>query len=283
MTGSNSLQDKVFLNGAYLPLSEAKISVLDRGFLFADGVYEVMPAYAGKFFRIDDHCERLQASLDDIKLGLHYTVTQWLNILEPLLDKGKDQYIYLQVTRGVAAKRDHAFPQHIEPTIFAMCSDIKPFSALKAGAKAITMDDNRWKLCNIKSTALLGNVLLRQEAVERDCAEAILYKNDIVTEGAASNLFAVIDDVLVTPRSTDDILLGITRKVILELAEQHDIHYMQRDISVTELKIASEIWVTSSTREIVPIIELDEQTVGNGKQGKIWCKMDSLFQDYKRR
>ena len=271
----------VYLNGDYLPLSEAKVSVLDRGFLFGDGVYEVIPSYSGRLFRLQDHLDRLQASLQRIRLQLSYDADQWLNILTSLLDINKDQYIYLQITRGVAPKRDHAFPTESNPTIFAMCSNLQPFPGVKNGIKALTMDDSRWELCNVKATTLLANILLRQEAIEKGASEAILYKNGYITEGAASNLFAVINNILVTPKNTTEILPGITRQVILELALKNNIPVSEETISLQALKTASEIWVTSSTREIVPVIELDSERVGSGKPSVMWHKMNQLFQDYK--
>jgi len=276
------IESQVYLNGEYLPLSEAKVSVLDRGFLFGDGVYEVIPSYSGQLFRMQDHLDRLHDSLSKIRLALPYTFEQWMEILLPLLDNSKDQYIYLQITRGVAAKRDHAFPKNPVPTIFAMCSDIKPFAGLETGVKALSMEDSRWEMCNVKATTLLANVLLRQQAVEQGCAEAILHRNGYVTEGAASNLFAVIDGVLITPEKTAEILPGITRKVILELAEINDFQLSEEIISLDALQTASEIWITSSTREIIPVVELDSEPVGDGKPGPVFHKMNQLFQDYKK-
>ena len=279
----NKLSDKkVYLNGEYLPLSEAKVSVLDRGFLFGDGVYEVIPSYSGHLFRMQDHLDRLLASLARIRVDFSYDLETWLEILTPLIDKTRDQYIYLQITRGVAPKRDHAFPKDPVPTVFAMCSDIKPFAEAETGVKALTMDDSRWEMCNVKATTLLANVLLRQEAIEKGCAEAILVKNGYVTEGAASNLFAVIDGILITPENTAEILPGITRQVILELAQNNDIQLSEEIISVQTLQKATEIWLTSSTREIIPVVELDSEQVGNGKPGPVWQKMNQLFQEYKR-
>jgi len=276
------IDSKVYLNGEYLPLSEAKISVLDRGFLFGDGVYEVIPSYSGQLFRMQDHLDRLQASLSKIRLELPYEFEQWMGVLSPLLDPTKDQYIYLQITRGVAAKRDHAFPKHPVPTIFAMCSGIKPFAGVKTGVKALTMEDSRWEMCNVKATTLLANVLLRQQAVEQGCAEAILHRNGYVTEGAASNLFAVIDGILITPEKTAEILPGITRQVILELAQANDFQLSEEIISLEALQIASEIWITSSTREIIPVVELDSEPIGDGIPGPVFHKMNQLFQDYKK-
>ena len=276
------IDNQVYLNGEYLPLSEAKVSVLDRGFLFGDGVYEVIPSYCGVFFRMQDHLDRLHASMKRIRMDMFYEQEQWLEILSPLLDKTKDQYIYLQITRGVAAKRDHAFPKDTLPTVFAMCSDIKPFAGVETGVKAMTMEDSRWEMCDVKATTLLANVLLRQKAVEQGCAEAILYRNDYVTEGAASNLFAVIDGVLITPEKTGEILPGITRQVVLDLAEKNAFKMSEEIISLEALQAASEIWITSSTREIVPVIELDSQPVGAGVPGPVFQKMNQIFQEYKK-
>lgn len=276
------MSDKVYLNGEYLPLSEAKVSVLDRGFLFGDGVYEVIPAYAGRLFRLEDHIVRLNNSLAGIRLPLSYSVADWQAIFQPMLDRSKDQYIYLQITRGYAAKRDHGFPEQIVPTVFAMCSEIKPFAGRVNGIKAVTLDDTRWQMCNIKAITLLANILLRQEALDQDCAEALLVKDGYVTEGAASNLFAVIDGVLVTPAKNHEILPGITRDVILELAAANNVAYREEVITLEQLKAASEVWVTSSTREIVPVIELDGVAVGEGKPGPVWHTVDNLLQTYKK-
>ncbi len=272
----------VYLNGQYLPLADAKVSVLDRGFLFGDGIYEVIPSYSGKLFHFQGHMQRLENSLSSIRLTNPHDREQWLHILTPLLDVNLDQYIYLQITRGTGSKRDHAFPENVTPTVFAMCSDIVPFADLDSGAKAISVDDSRWELCNVKATTLLANILLRQQAVEKGCAEAILIKDGYVTEGAASNIFAVIDGILITPPKDHAILPGITRDVILELAEQNNIPYSEDIISLEALKTASEIWLTSSTREIIPVVQLDNEMVSNGKPGPVWRNMNQLFQAYKQ-
>ena len=276
------MSDQVYLNGHYLPLSEAKVSVLDRGFLFGDGIYEVIPVYGGNIFRLDEHITRLNNSLAGIRLTLNYSTAQWQALFQPFLRSDRDQYLYLQITRGVAPKRDHGFPAHIEPTVFAMCSDMLPFAGRINGVKAITLDDSRWQFCNIKATTLLANILLRQQALDADCAEAILVKNGYVVEGAASNVFAVIDDCIITPPKTNDILPGITRDVILELAHDHALNYSEDIIALEALQAASEIWVTSSTREIVPVIELDGTPVGNGQPGPVFARVDALFQAHKR-
>ena len=272
----------VYLNGQYLPLNEAKISVLDRGFLFGDGVYEVIPSYSGHLFHFQEHLERLENSLAAIRLTNPYTRKQWLEFLTPLLDANFDQYIYLQITRGVADKRDHAFPDNTPATVFAMCSNIVPLAGLNTGVKAISMDDSRWKLCNVKAITLLGNILHRQEAIDQGCVEALLVKDGYVTEGAASNVFAVIDGVLCTPPKGNDILPGITRDVILDIAQKNNIPCSEDKISFAALQTASEIWVTSSTREIIPVVELDSKPVSDGKPGPVWQTMNQLFQAYKQ-
>jgi D-alanine transaminase len=274
--------DTVYLNGQYLPLSDAKISVMDRGFLFGDGVYEVIPAYAGRLFRLEGHLERLDNSLRSIRLQNPHSREQWRTILSPLLQQDLDQSIYLQITRGAAPKRDHAFPQNTVPTVFAMVSGINPYADHENGVKAVSMEDSRWKLCDTKAITLLANVLLRQAAVDQGCAEAILFLDGYLTEGAASNAFAVIDGVLVTPPKSPAILPGITRDIILEIARKNNIPCSEQAIAKADINNASEIWVTSSTREIIPIVEFDGEKIGDGKPGALWKKLYQLFQDYKQ-
>lgn len=277
--------DLVYLNGDYLPLNEARIPVMDRGFLFGDAVYEVIPAYCGRLFRLDEHLERLESSLQAIGMENPLTNSEWQKILQKLIDQQPeiDQSVYLQVTRGIYEKRDHCFPKQIKATVLAMCSPFgHPGSSInKAGIAAITLDDIRWSLCNIKTTALLANVLLRQQAAESNAAEAILIRNNNATEGAASNLFIVTDGLITTPPKSKKLLPGITRDVVLELAEQNNLNYCENDIALQQLESADEIWLTSSTREIMPVTQLNEHTLGNGEPGPIWCKMYSLYQEFK--
>jgi D-alanine transaminase len=274
--------DIVYLNGQYLPLAEAKISVLDRGFLFGDGVYEVIPAYAGKLFRLQNHLQRLDNSLKSIRLPNPYTHGQWQELLAKLLKPDLDQSVYLQITRGAAPKRDHAFPQGVAPTVFAMVSTINPHTDGENGLKAISLEDSRWKLCDTKAITLLANVLLRQAAVEQGCAEALLFKDGYLTEGAASNAFVVLNGTLMTPPNGPAILPGITRDIILEIARDNHIPCREQAIAKADLGRASEIWVTSSTREIIPIVELDGAKIADGKPGPVWKAFHTLFQAYKR-
>ena len=277
----------VYLNGQYLQAEQAKISVLDRGFLFGDGVYEVIPAYGGHLLRLAEHLRRLQNSLDGIRLKNPLSQQQWLEVIQTLLqeNQAEDQSVYLQVTRGTAAYRDHSFPEQAQATVFIMVNSLHPVSLdkLKQGVCGITLDDIRWRACNIKATALLANVMLRQQATEQGCAEAILIRDGKATEGAASNLFIVQNGVIITAPVSSFLLPGITRDLIIELARQHKMAIEERDISEQELRHADEIWMTSSTREIVPLISLDEQPVGTGCYGPVWEKMIALYQDYKEK
>jgi D-alanine transaminase len=270
----------VYLNGEYLPLDQAKVSVLDRGFLFGDGIYEVIPVYGGRPLRLEEHLTRLENSLAGIRMQPPLAWDDWKAILDKLIIGGDDQSVYLQVTRGAAPKRDHAFPKTpIPPTVFAMCNPIAPIPA--CGVSAITMEDIRWKWCHIKAITLLANILLRQIAVDEDCAEAILVKDGFAIEGAASNLFAVLNGTIVTPPKTNDILPGITRDLVVEIARENAIALEERAIRVEELKQADEVWVTSATREILPIVQLDGVSVGNGKPGAVWNRMNALYQRHK--
>ena len=274
-----------YLNGSFLPLEEASISVMDRGFLFGDGVYEVIPVYGKRLFRLAHHLKRLQNSLDAVRISNPLTDGEWENILTGLIERnsGSDQAIYLQVTRGVVAKRDHAFPEDTPPTVFAMSAPAAASAEIAsvAGIRAITLEDNRWKHCNIKAITLLPNVLLRQEALDTGAAEAILIKDGFAIEGAASNLFMVSNGILITPPNGPALLPGITRDLILELAVNNAIPYREVDIPLEQLLTADEIWLSSSTREISPVVRLDDTTVGEGTPGPVWKRMISLYQDYK--
>ena len=277
----------IYLNGAYLPIEEAKISVLDRGFIFGDGVYEVIPAYSGRAFRLGEHLRRLQHSLDGIRLANPHSEAEWVRIVETLISRneGEDQYLYLHVTRG-AAKRDHAFPNPpVAPTVFAMSSPLPtPAPALlQSGIRCITMPDNRWLRCDIKAISLLPNVLLRQSAIEAGCTESLLIRDDsFLTEGAASNIFVVKDGVLLAPPKDHLMLPGITYDVILEMAEANTISYEVRRIAKAEVFSADELLLTSSTREVLAITELDGQPVGNGQPGPMFALLHQLYQDFKR-
>lgn len=274
----------VYLNGRYLPLDEACVPVLDRGFIFGDGVYEVIPVYAGKPFRLEHHLQRLKNSMAAIRLDNPCRDEEWAGIIQHIIAANDDseQSIYLQVTRGVAS-RDHRFPGATRPTVFVMSNRFTPVpeEQLREGVKAITLEDIRWQYCNIKSISLLPNILLRQQAADQGAAEAILLRNGQVTEGAASNVFIVHDDILVTPAKNECLLPGITRDLVVELAMANDIAVQERPVSEEELEEAEEIWLTSSTREILPVTRLNEQPVGAGRPGSLWARLYALYQDYK--
>jgi len=275
----------VYLNGEFLPLDEACVPVLDRGFIFGDGVYEVIPVYAGKAFRLQHHLQRLRNSMQAVRITNPHTDEEWNAIINEVVTRNNDgdQSIYLQITRGVA-HRDHRFPGDAKPTVFVMSNlfDPVPQQQLENGVNAITLDDIRWQYCSIKSIALLPNILLRQQAVEQGAAEAILLRNGEVTEGAASNVFIVKDGIIITPPKTDCLLPGITRDLVVEQAHEHGLAVKEANIKQTELETADEIWLTSSTKEILPVTKLNGQPVGSGIPGTVWQKMYALYQAYKQ-
>jgi len=280
----------VYLNGSYLPMEDACVSVMDRGFLFGDGVYEVIPAYGGKLFRLSHHLHRLQNSLDGIRLTNPLSDSGWQEVLNEVLERNReqtgasdDQSVYLQVTRGSAAKRDHSFPDRTTATVFVFSNPMaepEPMGTTQ-GVAAITLDDIRWQYCAIKAITLLPNVLLRQQAVDRNAVEALLVRNGLVIEASASNVFVIRDGTILTPPKGDQMLPGITRDLVLELAEHHALPYCETDISEDALRQADEVWLTSSTREILPVTRLDGKTVGDGLPGPVWKSMIELFRHYK--
>ncbi|MDP1683312.1 MAG: D-amino acid aminotransferase [Burkholderiales bacterium] len=274
----------IYLNGRFMPIEEAMVPVLDRGFIFGDGVYEVLPAYSRHPFRLAEHLRRLQNSLDAIGLKNPHSDAEWARLIVELIasNEGEDQYIYLHITRGVA-KRDHAFPKVVTPTVFMMSSPLPaPPPELKAsGVTAITTQDNRWLRCDIKSISLLPNVLLRQQAVEAGTMEALLLRDGFLTEGAASNIFVVSQGVLLAPPKNNLMLPGITYDLVLELAEADGIATRVGPVAEATVRAADELWLTSSTREVLPITVLDGQPVGKGQPGPLFKRMDDLYQAYK--
>lgn len=275
----------IYLNGKFMPLEEACVPVLDRGFIFGDGVYEVIPVYSRRPFRLPQHLARLQHSLDGIRLENPHTAAEWKNLVAQLIaeNEGDDQSVYLHITRGVA-KRDHAFPADARPTVFMMSNPLAtpPQSLRESGVAAVTAADIRWGRCDIKAISLLPNVLLRQLAVDAGAAETILLRDGFLTEGAASNIFIVHDDgLLLAPPKNHLMLPGITYDVVLELAADNGTPFQVREISEYELRTAQEIWLTSSTREVLPVTRLDEKPVAGGKPGPLYRRMYALYQDYK--
>ena len=274
----------IYLNGTFMPIEEACIPVLDRGFIFGDGVYEVIPVYSRKPFRLADHLQRLQHSLDGIRLQNPHSDDQWRSLLEQVIagNESDDQSVYLHVTRGVA-KRDHAFPKGVAPTVFIMSNPLltPPEELLTTGVAAVTASDNRWLRCDIKAISLLPNVLLRQLAIDAGATETVLLREGFMTEGAASNIFAVKNDILLAPPKNHLMLPGITYDVVLELADAHQIQYEVRAVSEYEVRTAREILLTSSTKEIMPITRLDGKPVGDGKPGPMFERLYRLYQNYK--
>ncbi|MFN2309574.1 MAG: D-amino acid aminotransferase [Gammaproteobacteria bacterium] len=275
----------VYLNGEFLPPERAMVPVMDRGYLFGDGVYEVIPAYGGRPFRLEPHLQRLTDSLNAVRIPAPMNDAQWRGVLEELLRRnpGEDQSIYLQVTRGVAPKRDHGFDASLVPGVFAMVNAIAAADPVVArdGVKAVVLDDIRWQACHIKAITLLPNVLLRQQAIDAGAVEAILIKDGHATEGAASNLFIVRGGVLITPPKGPRLLPGITRDLILELAAEQAIAYREAEISAADLGLADEIWLTSSTKEILPVTTLDSTPVADGRPGPLYRRMSALYRAYK--
>lgn len=275
---------QVYLNGEYMLLENAKISVLDRGFVFGDGVYEVVPCYGGKAFRLKEHLQRLEASLHGIKLENPLKPHEWAHIFSTLIatETAADLSIYLQITRGVAP-RDHAFPTDVSPTVFVMIKPLPPLDAksLQEGVAAITLDDIRWRYCHLKTIALLPNILLRQQALESGATEAILVREGYLTEGTASNIFVVCQGKILTPPKGPFLLPGITRDLVLELAHSHQIPAFEEPISLAQLNSAEEVWLTSSTKEVLAITRLDGRPVGNATPGPLWDKMYKILQTYK--
>ena len=276
-------QNIVYLNGQWMPADEAKVSAFDRGFIFGDGVYEVIPVYGKRPFRLAQHLGRLMRSCDAIHLTNPCKDADWIAIIEKLINQSdaQDQMVYLQITRG-AAPRDHAFPENSQPTCFAYGKPMT-YPDVKAqanGAAAITTQDIRWLRCDIKATALLANVILRQSAVENGAAEAILLRDDSLTEGAASNIFIVRNDCIVTPPKSELILPGITRDLVVQLARANNLCLEERDVSVDELMTANEVWMTSSTKEILPIVKINNNSIGSGKPGPMHKRMLTIYQEY---
>ncbi len=278
--------EPVYFNGQFLPLAETHVSPLDRGFLYGDGVYEMIPVYSRQAFRVDEHLHRLAGTLAGIKLDNPLDLAGWKTVIEKLVAAAprEDQSIYLQVTRGADNKRDHAFPPaSVAPTSFAFASPLLPPSAeMRAqGVAVITVPDLRWARCDLKVISLLANILARQQAVEAGCAEALLMRDGYLKEGAASNIFVVKNGVLLAPPKTHLMLPGITYDVVLELAERHGQPLKIGEIHETELRRADEVWMTSSTKEILAITTLDGQPVGNGRPGPVGEKMWQWYQDFK--
>ena len=271
----------VYLNGEFLPLAEARISVLDRGFIYGDGVYEVIPIYARQPFRMPQHLKRLQYSLDGIRLANPHGEQQWDALVRDLAMKQPfaDQALYLQVTRGVA-KRDHAFPPGVPPTIFMMSNPLPlpTRDQVDNGVAVMTAEDNRWQRCDLKTTSLVGNVLMRQLAVDHNAVETVMFRDGWLTEASASNVMIVKDGTLIAPPKDHLILPGITYDAALEVARDVDVTVDVRKVSRDEAFAADEMWLSSSTREVLAITKIDGAPFGRGKPGPVFRKVWLAFQ-----
>jgi D-alanine transaminase len=268
-----------------MPLEHAKVPVLDRGFIFGDGVYEMIPVYSRVPFRPDEHLARLERSLAAVRMRNPHLRAEWRAIIDTLIAQQgfEDQSIYLQVTRGVA-RRDHAFPPDAAPTVFLMANPLvnPPQEQVENGARAVSAQDFRWQRCDIKSTSLIGNVLLRQLSIDAGVAETILFRDGLLTEASASNVFAVKDAVLLAPPKSSLILPGITYDVVVDLAREAGIALELREIREAEVRAADELWITSSGKEVLAVVALDDRPIGSGKPGPLFRRMHALYQDYKR-
>jgi D-alanine transaminase len=278
-----------YLNGAYTPLNEAKVSVLDRGFVFGDGIYEVAPVYGRRIFRFDEHMARLQRGLAKVRIRNPHTREEWLErcraLVAALHDKtgAEDQLVYVQVTRGVAP-RDHVMPPDIEPTVFMMANPMKPATAEQrhAGVACVTARDFRWERGDIKSISLLGNVLARQISADQGALETIMFREGWLTEAAASNVWVVHEGALLGPPKSDHVLEGIRYDLLKELCEEVGIAYNLRPISEADVRAADEVMLSSATKEVLPVTRIDGEPVGHGalrgKPGPVYARLHEAYQ-----
>ncbi len=279
----------VYLNGDYMPMADARISPMDRGFLFGDGIYEVVPSYDGKLVGFTPHMDRMQDGLDAIEIQLRVDARQWREIASELIERngGGNLGIYFHVSRGADSKRHHAYPENIEPTIYAFAFEIPPAPLPdKTAATAYTVstaEDLRWKRCNIKSTALLGNVMHYQDGHAKGHSETILYNLDgELTEAAACNVFVVKNGIVSTPLLDHQKLPGITRLMLLEILRRDGtIAVQERVVMKQELDTADEVWISSSSKEIAPVVEIDGKPVGDGGIGDVWLAAQTLYSRHK--
>ena len=276
----------VYLNGQFLPLEDAKVSVLDRGFIYGDGVYEVIPVYHRQPYRLRQHLARLQRSLDGIRLANPHADAEWQAIIGEMIARQPfdDQGVYLQVTR-VVAKRDHAFPEGVAPTVFLMANPLPTPSAeqVERGVAVITARDERWLHCELKTISLLGNVLARQLAVDADAVETVMFRDGYLTEASASNVLIVNDGVVIGPPKDNLILPGITYDATYELAREHGLAFDIRPVTREEALAANEMWLSSSTKEVLAVTTIDGKPFAGGQPGPVFRRMYALFQASKPR
>lgn len=276
----------VYLDGSFMPISEARVSAMDRGFLFGDGAYEVIPVYSRRPFRLTEHLRRLAATLDGIRIANPHAEQEWAELIAEVVARNSpdDQSVYLQVTRGTdLGRRNHAFPKGVGATVYIMSEALltPPEEQRERGVAAITAADFRWLRCDLKTTALLANCLLRQQAIDAGCMETLLFRDGFLTEGSASNIFVVKGDVLLAPPKSHLMLSGITYDVVLELAAANGLAHEVREILEEEVREANELLLTSSTKEILPITLLDGKPIGSGHPGPVFAELHGLYQDFK--
>ena len=273
-----------YLNGDYTPLNQAKVSVLDRGFIFGDGIYEVVPVYGRKLFRFDEHMARLERGLEKVRIANPLSRTEWLERCRELTaaQASEDQLIYIQVTRGVAM-RDHVMPPDITPTVFIMCNPMKPPSAEQRhrGVACVTARDFRWERGDIKSISLLGNVLARQMSADHGAIETVMFRDGFLTEASTCNVWVVHEGAVMGPPKSSHVLEGIRYELIRELCEEEGIAYNLRPISEAEVLAADELMLSSATKEVLPITTLDNQSVGHGtlrgKPGPVYARLHQAY------
>jgi D-alanine transaminase len=278
-----------YLNGSFLPLNQAKVSVLDRGFVFGDGIYEVVPVYARKLFRFDEHMARLTRSLAKVRIPNPHTPAQWIELIRPLVAAlaektgAPDQLVYLQVTRGVAP-RDHVMPEGVEPTVFMMASPMKPPTPEQRhqGVACTTARDFRWERGDIKSISLLGNVLARQMSADHGAVETIMFRDGFLTEAAASNVWIVQEGALLGPPKSEHVLEGIRVELLRELCEDVGVAYNLRPIAEADVLSADEVLLSSATKEVLPVTRIDGQPVGHGalrgRPGPVYARLHEAYQ-----
>lgn len=279
----------VLLNGEYLPQEQAKISPMDRGFLFGDGIYEVIPCYGGKPVGLTLHLERMNRGLTEIGIKYAPELDEWQQHIECLQRQVNSDSvgIYIHISRGTDTKRFHAYPQNVAPTVFAYAFEIPPSQStdreVAKGFKVVTVPDLRWQRCHIKSTSLLGNVMHFQQGQDANKDEVILYNQQgFITEAAACNVFVVQNDQILTPKLDNQLLPGITRQILISSLEKHGgFNLLEKDIPVGDIKTADEVWITSSSKEIGAVIEVDGEIIGDGKPGAMWQRAQQAYNQYK--
>jgi len=270
----------VYLNGEFLRLADAKVSVLDRGFIYGDGVYEVVPVYRRKPFRMAQHLARLARTLDGVRMADPHP-GRWPSLIEELIARQPfdDQAVYLQVTRGVA-RRDHAFPRNVAPTVFMMSNPLSLPSReqVEHGTAVVTADDNRWLRCDLKTTSLIGNVLMRQYAADHDAVETVMFRDGYLTEASASNVLVVRDGTVIAPPKDNLILPGITYDATLEIAQGTNIRLEVRPVSRDETMSADEMWLSSSSKEVLAVTRVDGKPFAGGEPGPVFRRVYEAFQ-----